>query len=307
MQESFGRVWRSAGCFDARRGRVGAFLFVISRSAAADIRNRPSSRSLVPAGDFQLPPLPDGADRFLIPSCSARPSTSSARLTPRCCAWLPKNTSPNHRSPSISLPRPGSPASSRRLPSCQAAEAGFGPLGLMLQHLPPALKPPPDLEARTIAGVLPAAAEDRAGTHAHQIPGAAPAAADTGSPRRRFRFRSSPRSLKPRTGPAVRRQDDSVPPLAWQRPVRPCGCASRCHHRSCRRPAAPRRRPGRGGCRYPAALTHWWASRGRGACSSQAGWLVDRTHCEGPSRSRPGPVLRVLGVPGRVATRATGS
>ena len=52
----------------------------------------------------------------------------------------------------------------------------------MLQHLPPAHEPPPDPEARTVASMLPAAAEDRAGTQVHQIPGAAPAAADTGSP-----------------------------------------------------------------------------------------------------------------------------
>ncbi len=48
VQESFQRLWRSAGRFDARRGSVGAFLFVIARSAAADIRKRPSSRPLLP-------------------------------------------------------------------------------------------------------------------------------------------------------------------------------------------------------------------------------------------------------------------
>lgn len=151
VQESFGRAWRSVRCFDARRGRVSAFLFVISRSAAAGIRTRASSRSLVPAGDFELPPLPDGADQIL----------DSLMLREA----LDKLSSPS-----------------------QVAEAGFGPLGLRLQHLPPALEPPLDLEARTIAGVLPATAEDRAGTHGHQIPGAAPAAADTGSPTQAFQI-----------------------------------------------------------------------------------------------------------------------
>jgi RNA polymerase sigma-70 factor, ECF subfamily len=65
VQESFQRLWRSAGRYDAGRGSVGAFLFVIARSAAADIRKRPSSRPLLQAEDFQLPPLPDNADQIL--------------------------------------------------------------------------------------------------------------------------------------------------------------------------------------------------------------------------------------------------
>jgi RNA polymerase sigma-70 factor (ECF subfamily) len=65
VQESFLRLLRSAGRFDAGRGSVGAFLFVIARSAAADIRKRPSSRLLLPVEDFQLPPLPDSTDQIL--------------------------------------------------------------------------------------------------------------------------------------------------------------------------------------------------------------------------------------------------
>ena len=183
VQESFGRVWRSAGCFDARRGRVGAFLFVISRSAAAGIRNRPSSRSLVPAGDFQLPPLPDGADQIL-DSLMLREALD--KISSHHAEVLRLAPEEHLTQSQIAQRLPATAGKSRRhltsCPPCQGAEAGFGPLGLMLQHLPPALEPPPDLEARTIAGVLPAAAEDRAGTHVHQIPGAAPAAADTGSP-----------------------------------------------------------------------------------------------------------------------------
>jgi len=45
-------------------------------------------------------------------------------------------------------------------PHCRAAVAEFSELGQMLQHLPPAAEPPPGLEARTIASVLAAAAED---------------------------------------------------------------------------------------------------------------------------------------------------
>jgi RNA polymerase sigma-70 factor, ECF subfamily len=65
VQESFQRLWRSAGRYEAGRGSVGAFLFVIARSAAADIRKRPSSRPLLQAQDFQLPVLPDNVDHIL--------------------------------------------------------------------------------------------------------------------------------------------------------------------------------------------------------------------------------------------------
>ena len=65
VQETFQRLWRSAGRFDPDRGSVGAYMFVIARSAAADIRKRPSSRPLLPVEDFQLPPLPDSTDQIL--------------------------------------------------------------------------------------------------------------------------------------------------------------------------------------------------------------------------------------------------
>ena len=189
VQESFGRAWRPAGCFDARRGRVGAFLFVISRSAAAGIRNRASSRSPVPAGEFELPPLPDGADQIL-DSLMLREALD--KLSSPHAEVLRPAPEEHLTQSQIAQRLPATAGKPRRhltsSPPCQVAEAGFGPLGLMLQHLPPALEPPPDLEARTIAGVLPAAAEDRAGTHVHQIPGAAPAAADTGSPTQAFQI-----------------------------------------------------------------------------------------------------------------------
>jgi len=61
-------------------------------------------------------------------------------------------------------------------PHCQAAIAEFGQLGQLLRQLPPAAEPPPALEARTIAGVLAAAAADRASTRADSM------AADRASP-----------------------------------------------------------------------------------------------------------------------------
>ena len=56
-------------------------------------------------------------------------------------------------------------------PHCQAAVAEFGQLGQLLRQLPPAAEPPPALEARTIAGLLAAAAADRAGTRADGMAG----------------------------------------------------------------------------------------------------------------------------------------
>ena len=65
VQETFQRLWRSARRYEPDRGSVGAYLFVIARSVAADIRKRPSSRPLLPVQDFQLPPLPDSTDQIL--------------------------------------------------------------------------------------------------------------------------------------------------------------------------------------------------------------------------------------------------
>ncbi len=65
VQECFVRLWRTAGRFDTSRGTVAAYLFVIARSIAADLRKRPSSRPLVPVEDVHLPPQPDDADRIV--------------------------------------------------------------------------------------------------------------------------------------------------------------------------------------------------------------------------------------------------
>ena len=64
VQESFQRLWRSAGRFHAWRDSLGSFLFAIAHSAAADIRKRESSGTL-PVVDFPSPPLPDSVDRIL--------------------------------------------------------------------------------------------------------------------------------------------------------------------------------------------------------------------------------------------------
>jgi RNA polymerase sigma-70 factor (ECF subfamily) len=65
VQETFVRLWRAAGRFDAEKSSVGTYLYVIARSVAADIRKRPSSRSLMPVDDIDLPPIPDDVDQIL--------------------------------------------------------------------------------------------------------------------------------------------------------------------------------------------------------------------------------------------------
>jgi RNA polymerase sigma-70 factor, ECF subfamily len=65
VQECFVRLWRTAERFDAKRGSVGAYLFVMARSIAADIRKRPSSRPLMPVEEDQVPPQPDRVDQIL--------------------------------------------------------------------------------------------------------------------------------------------------------------------------------------------------------------------------------------------------
>ena len=65
VQECFVRLWRTAGRFDISRGTVAAYLYVMARSIAADLRKRPSSRPLAPVEDAQLPPQPDNSDQIV--------------------------------------------------------------------------------------------------------------------------------------------------------------------------------------------------------------------------------------------------
>jgi RNA polymerase sigma-70 factor, ECF subfamily len=65
VQECFVRLWRNAGQFDATRGSVAAYLVVIGRSVAADVRKRPSSRPLEQLEEARLPPQTDSVDEIL--------------------------------------------------------------------------------------------------------------------------------------------------------------------------------------------------------------------------------------------------
>ncbi len=65
VQECFVRLWRTAGRYDPARGTVAAYLIVIGRSVAADVRKRPSSRPLEQLEETLLPPQLDSVDEIL--------------------------------------------------------------------------------------------------------------------------------------------------------------------------------------------------------------------------------------------------
>jgi RNA polymerase sigma-70 factor, ECF subfamily len=65
VQECFVRLWRTAGRFDPARGTVAAYLIVIGRSVAADVRKRPSSRRLEQLEEALVAPQQDSVDQIL--------------------------------------------------------------------------------------------------------------------------------------------------------------------------------------------------------------------------------------------------
>jgi len=65
VQETFVRLWRTAGRFDAGKASVGTYLFVLARSAAADLYKRPSSRPLVSDADIPELAIPDSVDQII--------------------------------------------------------------------------------------------------------------------------------------------------------------------------------------------------------------------------------------------------
>jgi len=65
VQETFVRLWRTAGRFDAGKASVGTYLYVLARSAAADIYKRPSSRPLISAEEQGEAAMIDSVDQIL--------------------------------------------------------------------------------------------------------------------------------------------------------------------------------------------------------------------------------------------------
>lgn len=65
VQETFVRLWRTAGRFDAEKSSVGTYLYVIARSVAADIRKRPSSRPLLSVERAEAPAQGDSVEQIV--------------------------------------------------------------------------------------------------------------------------------------------------------------------------------------------------------------------------------------------------
>jgi RNA polymerase sigma-70 factor, ECF subfamily len=65
VQETFVRLWRAAGRFDASKASVGTYLFVLARSTAADIYKRPSSRPFTSDADIPEQAIPDSVDQII--------------------------------------------------------------------------------------------------------------------------------------------------------------------------------------------------------------------------------------------------
>jgi RNA polymerase sigma-70 factor (ECF subfamily) len=64
VQETFVRLWRSAGQFDPERGSAATFIFTIARRLAIDLWRRPSSRLVPPQPAPE--PSEDQVDRLLV-------------------------------------------------------------------------------------------------------------------------------------------------------------------------------------------------------------------------------------------------
>ena len=112
VQESFVRLWRTAGRFDPARGSVAAYLIVIGRSVAADVRKRPSSRRLEQLEEARVAPQPDSVDQIL----------SGLMVREAVDSLSPRRTPGNSREPALhpvmgdhASPGTSSPLSSKRM------------------------------------------------------------------------------------------------------------------------------------------------------------------------------------------------
>jgi hypothetical protein len=111
---------------------------------------------------------------------------------------------------------------------CQTAVAELGHVGRVLQQLPPAVEPPPDLAARIVDSVLAAAAGDRTEVHLPRIPAALlaprpraqapPAQRPLPPPELASLYHPSPRT-RHRRAPAAR-NDTPAPAAGAARPAR---------------------------------------------------------------------------------------
>ncbi len=128
---------------------------------------------------------------------------------------------------------------------CQLAVAEFGRVGRILQHLPPAAEPPPDLEERTISDVLDAAAGDRTETHLPRITAAFPPAAQPAPPGPAAQIPLAPPQLASyyRPSPGTRRR-----PVPWAEDDEPVRAVAKVYPAAAvavNQPPRRRRRTGR--------------------------------------------------------------
>jgi RNA polymerase sigma-70 factor (ECF subfamily) len=70
VQDTFVRLWRSAGRFDPGRGTVRTFVFMLARRAAVDLLRRPASRPL--AGRDAPAPVTDDVFEALVVGIDVR-------------------------------------------------------------------------------------------------------------------------------------------------------------------------------------------------------------------------------------------
>jgi RNA polymerase sigma-70 factor (ECF subfamily) len=68
VQETFVRLWQSAGRYDPQRGSVASFVFTIARRLVIDLRRRPSSRPFAELAADQGPERDpgDAVDQLLV-------------------------------------------------------------------------------------------------------------------------------------------------------------------------------------------------------------------------------------------------
>ena len=67
VQDTFVRLWRSAGRFDPRRGSVRTFVYAIARNVSADLQRRRASRPLpVAEGSEGLDSMTEDTDDALL-------------------------------------------------------------------------------------------------------------------------------------------------------------------------------------------------------------------------------------------------
>ena len=65
VQETFVRLWQTAGRYDAERASVSTYLYVIARSVALDVHKRPSSRPLEPVDETDVASQSDNIDQII--------------------------------------------------------------------------------------------------------------------------------------------------------------------------------------------------------------------------------------------------